>query len=60
MRMLQNDTTEFIVKSIVETKELIQKHKDEITACAVYIQDATYELGCRDSDPDDPYTYTRI
>lgn len=44
MNLLENDTTEFIEQSIVETQEQIEGFESEIESCKDYIEDAKKEL----------------
>ena len=44
MNLLENDTTEFIKKSIAETLEQIEQFKAEIESCKDYIKEAREEL----------------
>ena len=49
MNILENDTTDFIKQSIIETKEQIRGYQAEIDSCKDYLEEAEKELNRRKS-----------
>jgi hypothetical protein len=49
MNLLENDTTEFIKQSIIETQEQIRVFLSEIESCKDYIEEAENELKRRET-----------
>ena len=49
MNLLENDTTEFIKQSVIETREQISTLRAEIESCQDYLAEAADELARRNS-----------